>query len=163
MGIKDIIDHISGKTKQEITPEQKLHNATISRLKADAEQLLKSGKTSFTNFSYGPEGPSQQAWESTVVNDTGVFNKTNINNDGKKYQLYDMLFNNGEYAKVRVEENQIVSLLVKDNKDVFREINITDLPLKGCNITAEQILQTISSLQNYAQFSKQESEMSPHE
>jgi hypothetical protein len=35
--------------------------------------------------------------------------------------------------------------------------------LKGCNITAEQILQTISSLQNYAQFRKQESEMYPNE
>jgi len=45
------------------------------------------------------------------------------------------------------QDKQINNLVVKDSKGIFKEVNIADLPLEGCKLTADQLLDVVNSFQ----------------
>ena len=128
--------------------KQERYSGSMNVLQGQAKQLKELGKTAFTNFSYGPEGKSQQKWETTRLADNGIFYQAKIDNDGKKHIDYEFISNNGEYASFSVNENMdIYNLVVMDNNGIFRETALGQLPIKDCQLTAEDIMMVMNSFQ----------------
>ena len=123
------------------------YNGQIDLLLEEAESMKQSGYNTHSNFSYGPDGPSQKCWTTTIITDKGVLEHDKINDNGNQYQKYTYVFNNGEFALIRVADEKISNLLIKDSNGIFREINISELPLPNCQITAEDINNIINHFQ----------------
>ena len=121
-------------------------------LLSDGAELQKSGRESFINYSYGNDGPDQQTWEETVVNEYGVIQKMNFDDYGKRSQKYLCALKTGDYVSFYVQDNKIVGLVMNDRDGVFYETDVKKLPLKGSTITKQYLEAIVESMKDRALF-----------
>lgn len=129
---------------------QRFYENSANVLKLKGEELKKTGNNASTNYSYGPEGPSQKKWEYTIRTDTAVFEQITLDDKGNLSVIYKVLLNNGEYARFNVENDNIINIVVNGKDGIFKQVQLNELPLEGCSISGQNLLDIVNSFQKGA-------------
>ena len=125
--IKETIVKIKFATKKP-TSEQNAEYCKLSKkvLEINARDLKKYNHKVWSDFSYGPDGPDQQMWETTKLLDDGsIYKKTNLDNYGKKSTSVELIID-GKFISYYGEEINNLTIESKSNK--FIETTISELP-----------------------------------
>ena len=133
MSIKDKINDLMVKLRfatKKPTDEQFARYIKLKKdvLSLNAEDLKKSGRKVYSDFSYGPDGPEQQMWETTKLLDDGsVYKRVDFDNHGKKSSSVEMIID-GKFVSFPINDDKFSKLTIENNSGKFIETTFSELP-----------------------------------
>lgn len=91
----------------------------------------------------------------TLVNEDGIFQKINYRSNIYEGQAYSILYRDGQFIFMSIEDNDIKQLIIND-KGVYRETTVKDMIADGSKVYPDNLYNIIEMMADMASLTKRE-------